>query len=161
MSFNTDYAVLITVAALIGGFSILVLVLRIGIELSLWDKDQVTWIPLADWLLVVSTVLSFFGVLIPSVLASTKFSVLLSVRTGTNLPIAACIAACILAGAYIPAILAHYAPIRVPGVSAKQESSNDEAVSPGAPDQATDLEKVIVEIGFGAALIVFIILFLG
>jgi hypothetical protein len=44
MTYNTDYAVLITIAAIIGGFGILALLVRIGIELSVWDRESVTWV---------------------------------------------------------------------------------------------------------------------
>lgn len=158
MFFSNDYSVIAVVGGLIGGFGLLALLVRIGLELSLWDKEGVTWMPLADWLLIGATALAFFGVLIPSVLASSFAQEILSRRIGVNLPVAACIAACVLVGMYVPAILAHYAPLGIPGTRFGAPDEPDEAV--GAPDRVTDREKILVEVGFVMAGLVFAFLFL-
>jgi hypothetical protein len=98
----TDSGSLATVASVIAAFCVAVLVFRIGRELEMQKQGEINWIPLADWLLIMATLLSLFVVIVPILLISSMQS------TWTVLPRAGAAAACAMLGGYIFAILAHY-----------------------------------------------------
>jgi hypothetical protein len=94
----------LTVSALIAGFSASTLVFRIQRELSIAESSprQPTWLPLADWLTILATLVSIVGGVIPLLLDSSPSDLALRIAR------AACLASAVLLAGYIPSILAHY-----------------------------------------------------
>jgi hypothetical protein len=70
---------------------------RIQRENDMRQKDEIVWLPVADWLLVAATTLCLLLVIVPI----TSF-------VGLQIPAAAAGSAAILIAGYIPAIMAHY-----------------------------------------------------
>jgi uncharacterized membrane protein len=92
-----DPGTLATIASIIAAFGIAMLFFRIQRELSMSEKKERVWLPLADWLLVFATLISLLLVILP---------LLFEVRK--EMPVAAAAAATILVAGYVPAILSHY-----------------------------------------------------
>ena len=97
-----DVATLATVASVIAGFGAAILVFRIQRELQAHEQLEPQWIPWADRLLVVATLVALLLVLLPLVAASNRPGYM------AQLPAAACTAAICMVAGYILAILAHY-----------------------------------------------------
>ena len=95
---------LITIAAIILGFGINVVMFRVNRELSVRDRQraekqpEVLWVAGADWLIFLSGILAMFGVIFP----------LLAFRFAAVTAAPSCAAALMLQVGYVPAILAHY-----------------------------------------------------
>jgi len=88
---------LLTVASILAAFGSAMLFFRIQRELTMHDRAEIQWIPWADWLLILATLVSLLAVILPIFFAA-----------GLRLPLAAASAATVLAAGYVPAILAHY-----------------------------------------------------
>ena len=97
-----DTESLATVASLIAGFGIAVLLFRIQRELAMQAEGHEIWIPWADWLLVLATVACLGGVLLPIV--SGAFEPTTRLRIAAS----AASASVILVIGYVFSILAHY-----------------------------------------------------
>jgi hypothetical protein len=101
---------LITVASIIAGFGVTVMMFRLQRELQISDENWKqrgegsqaatvpTWIPPADYLVIVAIIVSLLGGVLP----------LLISRDAIRLSSTACAAATILLAGYVPSILAHY-----------------------------------------------------
>jgi amino acid transporter len=92
-----DAATLATIASVISAFGAAMLFFRIQRELSMKEQGEQIWLPRADWLLVVATLLCLLLVIVPLVLFSN-----------IRLPAAAAGSAAIMVAGYVLAILAHY-----------------------------------------------------
>lgn len=99
-----DPTAYLTVASILSGFGVTVLMFRIQRELDVREKhpDWPSWLAWADYLVIVSTALSLLLVVLPLVAVRNPNERLLSVAA------ASCASAAILLTAYIPAILDHY-----------------------------------------------------
>ncbi len=97
-----DSETLATIASVIGGFAVSMLVFRISRELKMKEKGEPNWIPCADWLMIGAALLSLVCVILPLVAVphTSAFHNLI--------PPAACAAAAVLVAGYVFAILAHY-----------------------------------------------------
>jgi hypothetical protein len=73
---------------------------RIQRELQMQEKEEICWIPKADWLLVAATLVALLLVILPIVA--------LSWAAVNRLAAAACAASTIMIAGYVPSILAHY-----------------------------------------------------
>lgn len=93
---------LATVSSLIAGFGIAILLFRIQREVQMQAQGKPIWIPWADWLLVIATVLCLGAVLFPIV------SGLLQPITRIRVAASAASASIILVIGYVFSILAHY-----------------------------------------------------
>ena len=78
------------------------LLFRVQREIAMHEQSELTWIPWADWLLVVATLFSLLLVIIPLVVLDPNGSAF------KILPSAACAGAAMLVAGYPFAILAHY-----------------------------------------------------
>lgn len=96
-----DSGVVSTVASIIAGFGVAMLFFRIQRELEMQGRDEIIWIPWADWLLIVATLISLIGVLFPLLLLPA-FPLI------GRFIVAACGASVLLVAGYVLAILAHY-----------------------------------------------------
>jgi protein-S-isoprenylcysteine O-methyltransferase Ste14 len=92
----------LTVASILAGFGVTVLMFRIQRELQVENDPDWTWLPWADWLVLGSIVLSLVGVVLPlvSVRDPGQFSYAIAA--------ASCAAASLLLAAYPFAIIDHY-----------------------------------------------------
>lgn len=97
-----DSGTLASVASVIAAFGAAMLFFRVQREISMRDHGERNWIPWADWLLVVATVISLLLVILPLVALDPTNRVFKAV------PAAACGATAILVAGYPFAILAHY-----------------------------------------------------
>ena len=97
-----DNSTLAQIASIIAAVGAAMLFFRIQRELEMGRQGEQIWIPYADRLLIFATLLSIFLVILPIVLIRE------SMVAVTNLTRAACAAAVIMLGGYIPGILAHY-----------------------------------------------------
>ncbi len=87
---------LLTVASILAAFGSAMLFFRIQRELTMHDRAEIQWIPWADWLLILATLISLLGVILPIFFSA-----------GLRLPLAAASAATVLVAGYVIAILAH------------------------------------------------------
>jgi hypothetical protein len=94
--------ILADIASIIAGFGSAMLFFRIERELRMGERNEVTWIPWADRLLVSATLISLLLVIFPLVTLSSRPGIL------ENLPAAGCSAVSIMVAGYIFGILAHY-----------------------------------------------------
>lgn len=93
---------LLTVASIIAGFGVTVLMFRIQRELYMQEKNEPTWITWADRLVISSTLTALLFVVLPIVVFGPERPTTMAVSaTATS-------AAVILLGGYVPSILAHY-----------------------------------------------------
>ena len=97
-----DIGTLGTVASLIAGFGGAMLFFRIQRELQMHEEMEVQWIPWADRLLILATLIALLLVLLPLVATTNRPGLM------AYLPAAGCAAAVVLVAGYILAILAHY-----------------------------------------------------
>jgi uncharacterized membrane protein len=97
-----DSGTLSTVASITSGFGVAMLFFRIQRELQMGERDEIVWIPQADWLLIAATLVSLLLVILPLVSLDLRNTSLI------NLPAAACSASSMLLAGYILSILAHY-----------------------------------------------------
>src|SRR5260370_31436695 len=97
-----DSGTLASFASVIGAFGAAMLYFRIQRELHMRQQGERVWIPLADWLIVLATLVSLLLVIVPLVALDPK------VPGYLKLPTAACGATAILVCGYVFAILAHY-----------------------------------------------------
>ncbi|HEV7784948.1 MAG TPA: hypothetical protein VGQ28_06395, partial [Thermoanaerobaculia bacterium] len=97
-----DIATLGTIASVIAGFGGAMLLFRLQRELQVQKESEPLWIPWADRLLILATLIALLLVLLPLVATTNRPGVM------AHLPAAGCTAALILMAGYIPAILAHY-----------------------------------------------------
>ena len=91
-----------TVSSLIAGLGIAILLFRIQREIQMQAQGHQIWIPWADWLLVIATVLCLGAVLFPIV------SGLLEPVTRIRVAASAASASILLVIGYVFSILAHY-----------------------------------------------------
>lgn len=77
-----------------------VLVFRIQREAAMHEKEQIVWIPLADWLMIAATLAVLLLAILP--LVTVGWSAVNKLASG------ACAAGSILVAGYVLAILAHY-----------------------------------------------------
>ena len=92
---------LITVAGIVFGFGVVVIMFRIERELKMRDKGEQNWIAYSDYLVFASIGASIFIVLLPVLTVPAYRFIIPAARAG-------CVAAIILEAGYIPSILAHY-----------------------------------------------------
>ena len=97
MAMGIDQGTLATIASIIAAFGAAMLFFRIQRELHMRAKGETVWLAIADWLLVVATLVCLLFVIVPIVLSF-----------GLRLPSAAAAAAAIMVAGYVPAILGHY-----------------------------------------------------
>ena len=97
-----DSGTLANFASVIGAFGAAILIFRIQRELHMGEQGERVWIPLADWLIIIATLVSLLLVIIPLVTVDAASPHYL------KLPMAACGAAAVLVSGYVFAILAHY-----------------------------------------------------
>jgi len=97
-----DAATLTTVATIVSGFGIAMLFFRIQRELQMHEQLEPKWIPWADRLLIVATLISLLLVIFPLVAFSATSIVVLRLAS------AACAAASLMVAGYVFGILAHY-----------------------------------------------------
>lgn len=102
MSVNHDPSVLATLAGLIVAFATPLILFRIQRELDMHERGEITWIPWADWLLILASVACLVGVLLPLAMGLHSSAVVLNACAAI---LAASIA---LVAGYIFSILAHY-----------------------------------------------------
>ena len=99
---NMDSGTLATFSSVIAAFGAAMLYFRIQRELLMKQQGERVWLPLADWLIILATLVSLLLVIVPLVVLTPKSSFFF------KLPAAACGATAILVSGYIFAILAHY-----------------------------------------------------
>lgn len=109
-----DGKALITVASIIAGFGVTVLMFRLQRELTISDENwrlaqtdrevriMPTWIPLADYLIVAAVTVALVFAILPLLMSPEP------TRASLRLAATACTAATILLAGYVPAITAHY-----------------------------------------------------
>src|SRR5262249_31528064 len=97
-----DSGILANVASVIAAFGAAMLSFRVQREIAMHEQDELTWIPWADWLLVLATLFSLLLVIIPLVVLDPNSAAF------KMLPSAACASAAVLVAGYPFAILAHY-----------------------------------------------------
>ena len=132
----------LTVASILAGFGVTVLMFRIQRELQVVnepDDPQLTWLSWADWLVVGSITLSLIGVVVPLVAVSEPK------QWSYALAAASCTAASLLLAAYPFAIVDHYRLVW--GKTRWRKTMRNKIAEPGA--------KIIVAIAFIAAIIAF------
>ena len=137
-----DDGILTDVAAIIAGFGSAMLFFRIERELRMSDKNEVVWIPWADWLLIVGTLISLLLVIFPVVTLSSRPGLL------ENLPAAGCAATSIMLAGYVLGILAHYRLI----LGGNRSSPRDN------PEPA---ERVLVILAAILAVVAFLVVLFG
>jgi hypothetical protein len=130
------------IAAIIAGFGSAMLFFRIDRELRMGERNEVTWIPWADWLLIAATLVSLLLVILPVVALDSRPGLL------ENLPAAGCAATSIMVAGYIFGILAHYRLI----------FGRNRAGPRGNPEPA---EMILVFIAAVLAVEVFLVVLLG
>ncbi len=96
-----EESTLATVATIIAAFGTAMLFFRIQRELEMQRSGETIWIPWADGLIVLSTLISLVLVVLPLIIASNVAGTLMVAST-------ACAAAVVLVAGYPFAILAHY-----------------------------------------------------
>ena len=123
----------LTVASILSGFGIAVLMFRIQRELHMQERhpDSPNWLAWADYLVVVSIMISLLFVVLPLVAPPSPGKKIMALGAGS------CASAAILLAAYPLAILDHY---RI-GTGAKRK---------GERNQGEPFERVLV---LGAAFI--------
>ena len=92
-----DVGILGIIASVIAGFGGAMLLFRLQRE-----QSEPPWLPWADRLLILATLIALLLVLLPLVATTNRPGVM------AHLPAAGCTAALILMAGYIPAILAHF-----------------------------------------------------
>ena len=92
-----DAGTLANIASVIGAFGAAMLFFRIQPENEMRLRNEIVWLPLADWLLVAATTLCLLLVIFPLTMVSDQ-----------KLPSAAAGSAAILVAGYVPSIMAHY-----------------------------------------------------
>lgn len=97
-----DSGTLSSVASVISAFGAAMLFFRVQREITTHEQSEPTWIPWADWLLVVATLFSLLLVIIPLLILDPNGFAF------KTLPSAACGGAAVLVAGYPFAILAHY-----------------------------------------------------
>ena len=97
-----DSGTIANFASVIGAFGAAMLYFRIQRELHMRQQGERVWIPLADWLIILATLISLLLVIVPLIALDPKSPGYL------RLPMAACGAAAVLISGYVFAILAHY-----------------------------------------------------
>ncbi|WNM56539.1 hypothetical protein [Candidatus Nitrospira allomarina] len=97
-----DSGTLANFASVKGAFGAVMLYFRIQRKLHMKQQGERVWIPLADWLIILATLVSLLLVMVPLVTLD------LTSPNYLRLPMAACGAAAILVSGYVFAILAHY-----------------------------------------------------
>ena len=112
-----DSQTLATVAGIIGAFGAAMLVFRIQREVNMQGQGETTWLPWADRLLLLASVLSLFA-------AFLLVSGLVSEPSRTSLASASCTAAVLLVMGYVPTVLGHYRLL--PGTSRSGPRHNPE-----------------------------------
>ena len=90
---------LLTVASIIAGFGVTVLMFRLQRELQAFKEEGRTWLPVADWLVIGAVLVAL--ALVVSLLIRKEDGDLTAQR-------AWCAVAIVLLAGYIPSILAHY-----------------------------------------------------
>ena len=60
---NVEAGDLLTVASILAGFGCAMLFFRVQRELAMHDRNEIIWLPWADWLLIVATMLSLSVIL--------------------------------------------------------------------------------------------------
>lgn len=107
-----DPSALMTVASIVAGFGVAVIMFRLQRELNISDKNWErkskdsgaelipTWIPLADMLVVVAVLVALLLVVVPLLITQSE-----DVLTTSA---AWCAVAMVLLAGYVPAIVAHY-----------------------------------------------------
>jgi hypothetical protein len=88
---------LLSVASILAAFGSAMLFFRIQRELEMHERAEIQWIPWADWLLILATLIALLAVILPIFFSA-----------GLRLPLAAASAATVLLAGYVLAILAHY-----------------------------------------------------
>jgi hypothetical protein len=99
---SPDSGTLSTIASVIAAFGAAMLFFRVQREISMSERGEINWIPVADWLLVVATIVSLLLVIVPLTICdpgTTFFKVV---------PAASCAGSAILLAGYPFAVLAHY-----------------------------------------------------
>jgi hypothetical protein len=129
----------LTVASILAGFGVTVLMFRIQRELLVEHDPDWTWLPWADWLVMSSIALSLIGVVLPLVVVSDPEQFAFAFAA------ASCAAASLLLAAYPFAIIDHYRLVW--GKGRYRKSMRNAIVEPG--------ERVIVIVAFCAATLVF------
>jgi hypothetical protein len=130
----------LTVASIMAGFGVTVLMFRIQRELTVEnnpDDPDLRWLPWADWLILGSIVLSLGGVVFPLVAADNPEGLPFAFAA------ACCAAASLLLVAYPFAILDHYRLVW--GKGRWRKSMRNTIAEPG--------EKIIVVTTFIAAIL--------
>jgi hypothetical protein len=133
---------LVEVASAIAGFGSALLVFRIQRELQMRGKEETTWVPWADRLLLAATLVSLLLVILPLVALSFRPGILQS------LPAASCAASVVMLAGYVPSILAHYRLLF--GTDTSGPRANPEPA-----------ERVLVWIAAGLGITVFLLILLG
>ena len=93
-----DSATLSTIASIVSAFGAAMLFFRIQRELAMGNDGEIIWLPVADWLIVVATLMGLMLVIVPLVIGVDP----------KGLPAAASGSAAILVAGYVLAILGHY-----------------------------------------------------
>lgn len=135
-------SVLADIASIMAGFGSAMLFFRIERELRMGGKNEVTWIPWADWLLLSATLACLLLVILPMVALGPRRGML------QNLPAAGCSAASVMVAGYIFGILAHYRLIL-----GKSRS--------GPRDNPEPAERVLVLLAAALAIAAFCVVLLG
>lgn len=97
-----DSGTLANIASVIAAFGVAMLFFRVQREITMRNLNEPNWIPWADWLLIIATLLSLLLVILPLVAADPTSNLYKAV------PSAACATSAILIAGYPFAILAHY-----------------------------------------------------
>jgi hypothetical protein len=98
---------LLTVASLISGFSITVFMFRLQREIHMVERGKPTWIPWADWLVIVAVFLSIATAFL-IIAWPGGFDTFVSRYFVERFSSAALAAALIFLAGYVPSICAHY-----------------------------------------------------
>lgn len=93
----TDASTLATIASIISAFGVSMLFFRIQREIQMQTSGEIVWLPLADWLLVIATLICLLLVILP-----------ITFNVGNDLAAAGSAAATVMVAGYVFAILAHY-----------------------------------------------------
>ncbi len=92
---------LATLATIVVGFTANILAFRLNREADMDDEGLPKWIPWADRLLIVGSLIAVSCVIVPAIVVEKTDHL-------GRFPRAACAAALVMLGGYFPAILAHY-----------------------------------------------------
>jgi hypothetical protein len=103
-----DTGTLTTVASVVAGFGVAILVFRVQREIEMARSGERTWIAVADYLIIAATLTVLLLVLLPLLIAD------LAAPGVRGLTSSAALAAVLMIAGYIPAILAHYR-LLIPG----------------------------------------------